>query len=122
MALLPSAQQSQAGVKAAIALAETGFPGGSVIRHPYLPLKRTAAATPAQRLASKYVNECRAIVETSQMKNLWAGQQGKTLRIEVIEGLDEWELSGAEARKGRADIMERVGEWCSQAVACLTVC
>lgn len=107
---MPSAPESNSGIKAAIAYAESAASEGSVTRHPYLPLRRTAAATPAQRLANKFVKECGAVVETSEMKNLWAGEHGKTLRIEVVEGLDEWELAGADARSGRAQIMERVGE------------
>lgn len=109
IALLPTAQQSESGIKAALAHAESDASEGSVTRHPYLPLRRTSAATPAQRLASKFVKECGAVVESSELRNFWAGEQGKTLRIELVEGLDEWELSGADARRGRAQIMERVG-------------
>lgn len=63
------------------------------------------------RFVSRFVRECGAVVERDGgEKHLWQGERGRGVRVQVVEGLDEWELTGRVAREGRKEVVERIGE------------
>lgn len=104
-------------MRAAITYAEKSE-GGNSLSELYVPFTEgstgaSQAGATAQKVAKKFVSECGAVVEKLGEANLWAGEMGKTVRIEVVGGLDEWELVGAAAKSERAKIMKNVGESCS---------
>ena len=78
---------------------------------PYLPLRQNqrASSEGPEKLAKTFVAECGAVIQKEGQANFWGGEAGKTLMVEVVTGLDEWELVGANARNERASIMQRVG-------------
>lgn len=78
---------------------------------PYLPLRQNQRASSGgpEKLAKTFVAECGAVIQQEGTANFWGGEAGKTLMVEVVDGLDEWELVGASARNERASIMQRVG-------------
>jgi hypothetical protein len=108
-ALLPS---SDYGIRAGMQGSE-----GSKVESLYLPLSHAGVAGhAAQDMASSFVSQCGAVVESEGTANFWGGVAGKSIKVEVVEGLDEWELVGEHARSMRRSIMENLGRFLSSLV------
>ncbi|KAK4055786.1 hypothetical protein OIV83_000333 [Microbotryomycetes sp. JL201] len=78
------------------------------VLHPYVPFSRRGQLSSPERVIKRYVDECGAVLEAADVKNFWSGGANKVVRLEVVEGLDEWELTGNEARQARRKIMEKL--------------
>ncbi|GAA5906810.1 hypothetical protein JCM6882_006836 [Rhodosporidiobolus microsporus] len=105
LSLLPSPSSSPAGIKSALAHFGAQDTAGTAATHPYAPVK---GANRAAQLVRRFVGECGAVVEQEGSANVWAGEGGKTVRIVKVEGLEEWELVGLEAREGRKQVMSEI--------------
>ncbi|GAA5834137.1 hypothetical protein JCM11251_000552 [Rhodosporidiobolus azoricus] len=105
LSLLPSASSSPAGVKSALAHFGADETEGSAATHPYAPLK---GANRAAQLVRRFVGECGASVQTEGEANVWAGEAGKIVKLVKVDGLEQWELVGLEAREGRKQVMSEI--------------
>ncbi|SCV70882.1 BQ2448_3644 [Microbotryum intermedium] len=81
----------------------------SSLTRAYVPMAKGVLTTP-ERVARTFIQQCDAVVQTNDYASLWQGNSGKALRIETVQGLDEWELVGAQARQGRREVLNKIDE------------
>lgn len=105
---LPAIAVAPTGVRAAL---EHHKQERRVASHPYVATTRSAGFNSAEQLVKRFVHECGAVVEGENVKSLWNGVEGRTVRVVQEVGLDEWELVGREARKGRQGVVEQLGKF-----------
>lgn len=87
------------------------------VAYPYADARSKAAkGGPVDRFVERFVAECGATIErgaASGEKNVWAGEDAreekKKVRVQVVKGLEEWELTGRVAREGRKEVVQRIG-------------
>ncbi|KAM0788661.1 hypothetical protein ACM66B_002762 [Microbotryomycetes sp. NB124-2] len=105
---LPSSSDSQTiTIKSALQHSSTAQDHSNVV-HPYVPFTKRGQLGSPERVVQKFVKDCGAVIETSNVKNFWSGQEDKVVRVEVVEGFEEWELTGQEARRERRQLIERL--------------
>ncbi|KAK4056498.1 hypothetical protein OIO90_002345 [Microbotryomycetes sp. JL221] len=79
------------------------------ITYPYVPTSfRRGQLSSTEQLVKEFANRCEAVVESDNVKSFWSGSTGKTVRVELVEGLDEWDLTGQDARNARRQIMQNL--------------
>lgn len=115
LSLLPSSASSPAGVKASLAHFGASDVAGSTVTHPYVSHRQKSK--PAG-LIRRFVKECGATVQAGD-DQVWHGGEEKSVRIVNLKGLDEWELTGREAREGRKEVMSEIGAFLSLLFPCL---
>ncbi|BGP14865.1 hypothetical protein JCM10213_003779 [Rhodosporidiobolus nylandii] len=108
LALLPSAADSPAGAKAALAHFGSSESTGEALTIPYV-VNAKGRKTGAERLIRRFVDECGARVVGENEANVWAGE-GRTVEVVKVEGLQEYELTGAEERAGRKAIISEIDD------------
>lgn len=104
LALLPSTHASPTGLRASLSAA------AQKVQQLYLSASQIKRATLVRGVAKSFVNECGAVVQGGEEKSLWGGEAGKTMLFDRVDGMDELELTGAEARAARREVMLNVGE------------
>ncbi|SGY79447.1 BQ5605_C008g05134 [Microbotryum silenes-dioicae] len=80
----------------------------SSLTRAYVPLANGVLTTP-ERVARTFIKQCGAVLQTDDYASFWQGDAAKTLRIETVQGLDEWELVGVKARQGRRELLNKIG-------------
>lgn len=85
------------------------------VAFPYVDAKKAIKGGAVDRFVSRFVAECGARIERAGEGRAyehasWGGAEegGKRVRVEVVEGLEGWELTGRVAREGRREVVERV--------------
>ncbi|KDE09075.1 hypothetical protein MVLG_00793 [Microbotryum lychnidis-dioicae p1A1 Lamole] len=81
----------------------------SSLTRAYVPLANGVLTTP-ERVARTFIKQCGAVLQTDDYASFWQGDAAKTLRIETVQGLDEWELVGVKARQGRRELLNKIDE------------
>ena len=85
---------------------------GDKVAFPYVDAKKSVKGGAVDRFVSRFVKECGARIERGSARAyehaVWGGREGKRVRVEVVAGLEEWELTGKVARENRKEIVEQI--------------
>lgn len=85
---------------------------GDKVSFPYVDGKKSVKGGAVDRFVSRYVAECGARIERSSARAyehaVWSEVEGKRVRVQVVEGLEEWELTGKVARQNRKQVVEQI--------------
>ncbi|SCZ98746.1 BZ3500_MvSof-1268-A1-R1_Chr7-1g09259 [Microbotryum saponariae] len=101
---LPLLPTTPTGIRARV-----DYYADSSLTRAYVPLANGVLTTP-ERVARTFIKQCGAVLQTDDYASFWQGDAAKTLRIETVQGLDEWELVGVKARQGRRELLNKIDE------------
>lgn len=109
LTLLPSSTGSGINIKSVLAAATSRV--NQALTIPYISSRSTGSAKAVRKLVAAFKKECKAVVETPEgEKKFWEGDEAKkVVRVEVLKGLEEWELVGTKAREMRKTIVGSLG-------------
>lgn len=104
LSLLPSASSSPNGLRASLASAV------SRVEELYLSATEIKRAAKPRSIAKHFVRDCQAVVERAGLANFWEGTQGKSIKFDRVDGMEDIELTGPVARVQRKELMLTVGK------------
>ncbi|KAM0746018.1 hypothetical protein T439DRAFT_330209 [Meredithblackwellia eburnea MCA 4105] len=106
LTLLPLSHES--AIRTSLAVASKTGGDKSSLSVPYVPIKKGKKHDTTSKFVKQFIADCEARLEKKDEKSLWDEGRSRTVRVEVVEGLQEWELTGKRARSKRREIVEKI--------------